>query len=132
MCVCLGDAEPGRQAGFEGGRHTSNWRSEGRSRILGYKGKALEWVSPRGLNALWKLEARSWANSHAVAGVVEGEHEQGRLSRAGGVLTAKPGALDGPCQSRAGHQEPAVLRDWPGRGCASEWARVCRGMGYSG
>lgn len=56
MCVCLGDAEPGRQAGFEGGRHTSNWRSEGRVESWGYKGKALEWVSPRGLNALWKLE----------------------------------------------------------------------------
>lgn len=80
MCVCLGDAEPGTEAGFEGGRHTSNWRSEGRSGILGVQGQALEWVSPRGLNALWKLEARSWANSHAVAGVVKGEHEQGRLS----------------------------------------------------
>lgn len=86
----------------------------------------MEWVSPRGLNSLWKLEARSWANSHAASGVVEGEHEQGRLAGAGRVLTAKPGALDGPCQSRAGYPEPAVPRDRPSRGCASEWARVCR------
>ena len=64
-----------------------------------------------------------------MAGVVEGEHEQGRLRGEGGVLTAKPGALDGPCQSRDGHQEPAVPRDRPGRGCASEWVRVCSGDG---
>lgn len=61
MCVCLGDAEPGTEAGFEGGRHTSNWRSEGRSGILGYKGRPWSGFLPEA-----SMPSGSWRPGHGL------------------------------------------------------------------